>query len=311
MTGASGLLGANLALRARKRGWDVVAAYNAHAFRADGVTSVRADLLDSSAAEELVRGYRPDWVAHCAAATGVDWCEEHPDEAYRLNAKVPRRLAWMTAEVGARLVYVSTDSVFDGASGNYSEEDAPAPVNTYAATKLAGERAVLEEHDGALVVRTNIYGWNMQSKLSLAEWVLARLDAGETVPGFSDVFFSPMLADDLADAMLDLMDRRLGGMYHVAGSERCSKYDFAVRVAEIFGFDPRSVRPAEIDSVTLTAARPRDVSLNTDKIQRSLGRPMPDVSAGLMGFKRARDSGLANKIRSCRGDEIDVQVANR
>ena len=209
------------------------------------------------------------------------------------------------------MVYVSTDSVFDGASGDYSEADDPAPVNTYAATKLAGEEAVLEELEAALVVRTNIYGWNMQDKLSLAEWVLARLDAGETVPGFSDVFFSPMLVDDLADVMLDLMDRRLGGTYHVVGSERCSKYNFALRVAETFGLDRGLVRPTEIASATLTAARPRDVSLNTHKVERALGRPMPDVSAGLMGFKRARDSGLASEIKSCRGDKIDVQVANR
>ena len=300
-----------MTLQARDRGWDVIAAYNTHPFHARGVASVQADLTDVAVVERLVRGHAPGWIAHCAAVTDVDWCEKHSDQAYEMNAEMPGRLARAAAEVGAGMVYVSTDSVFDGASGNYSETDAPAPVNTYAAAKLAGERAVLKEHDAAVVVRTNIYGWNMQSKLSLAEWVLARLDAGDTVPGFSDVFFSPMLADDLADAMLDLMDRRLRGTYHVAGSERCSKYDFAVRVAEAFGFDPHSVRHTEIDSVTLAATRPKDVSLNTDKIQQSLGRPMPDVSAGLARFKEARDSGFSARIKSCREDEIDVQVANR
>ena len=311
ITGASGLLGGTLTLEARNRGWEVVAVYNTHAFHADGVTSVQADLADGGASERLVRRHRPDWIVHCAALTNVDWCEGHPDEAHRVNADVPRVLSRLACEVGARIVYISTDAVFDGATGDYSEEDAPAPVNVYATAKLAGETAVLEAHPAAAVVRTNIYGWNMQEKLSLAERILSRLEAGQTVPGFTDVFFSPMLADDLADVLLDLMDRRLSGPYHVVASEKCSKYDFAVRVAEVFGLDPSLVQPTPIDTVALSAQRPRDASLATGKMQKSLGRRMPDVRSGLLRFRAARDSGHAEKIKSCRGDEIDVQSANR
>jgi dTDP-4-dehydrorhamnose reductase len=138
---------------------------------------------------------RPAWIVHCAAATNVDWCESHPVECMRVNAEAAGALARAARSIGARLVYISTDSVFDGVSGGYRETDPVSPVNHYARSKASGESAVLDEIPDALVLRTNIYGWNLQSKHSLAEWALARLEGGEVVPGFRDVSFSPLLVN--------------------------------------------------------------------------------------------------------------------
>jgi dTDP-4-dehydrorhamnose reductase len=298
VTGASGLLGASVALLAREQGRQVVGLHHRHPVHIDGVKSLAADLADPAETRRVLLQVKPSIVVHCAAATNVDWCEEHPEEARRINVEMPAAIAELAAQSDAQLLYVSTDSVFDGERGNYAETDTPSPVNVYAKTKLQGEREVMRHHPTASIARVNLYGWNAQNKESLAEWILRQLALGNVVPGFSDVHFCPVLANDAAEIMLALLDQNLSGLYHIVGAERVSKYEFARRVAAIFGFDPGQVRPTRLADAKLKARRPRDTSLNTEKICAALGRPMPDVAAALHRFARLRESGYVDRIKS-------------
>jgi dTDP-4-dehydrorhamnose reductase len=298
VTGASGLLGASVILLAREQGREVVGLYNRHPVQVEGVKSLGADLAEPAEIRRIFLKFKPSIVVHCAAATNVDWCEGHPDEAHRINAKMPAAIAEMAAQSDARLLYVSTDSVFDGERGNYAETDTPSPVNVYAKTKLQGEREVLGQNPEALIARVSLYGWNAQNKESLAEWILKQLTLGNVVPGFSDVHFCPALANDVGETLLALLDQNLTGLYHVVGSERVSKYEFARRVALIFGFDPAKVLPTRLADAKLKARRPQDSSLNTGKICGALGRPMPDVETGLRKFAQLRESGYVDRIKS-------------
>ena len=298
VTGASGLLGSNFLVVAQRRGARLAAVSHRHSVRMPGVEAVRADLTDRRAVEDLCRAFRPRWIVHCAALTDVDRCEEHPEEARRVNAEVPGHLAEAARHVGAGLLYISTDGVFDGTAGQYAEGDAPAPVNVYAETKLAGEDAVRGALERHLIVRTNIYGWNLQEKLSLAEWILGRLETAQDVPGFRDAVFTPILVNDLSEVLLDMLDRGLIGVYHVAGSQALSKYEFALALAEEFALSRDLVRPASLAGSTLRASRPPNTSLQTAKVSRALGRPMPDATAGLRRFKALRDAGFVKRLKA-------------
>jgi dTDP-4-dehydrorhamnose reductase len=245
-----------------------------------------------------VMSLRPTRIVHCAAATNVDWCEEHPQEASVINAHASGVLGELAQELGAQLIYISTDAVFDGKRGHYRETDAPAPLNVYAESKLQGEQEVLGKNSAALIVRVNIYGWNAQNKFSLAEWVLAQLSSGKQVPGFTDVQFTPILANDLAEVLLTMLDRGLSGLYHVGGSEKISKFEFARRVALVFGFDPGLVVPARIAEARLRAKRAPDMSLNTGKVSAVLGYPMPDVESGLRRLCELKEAGYPQKLKS-------------
>lgn len=300
VTGASGLLGANLLWEVRGR-YDRVAVYYRHPIRLPGVVGVRADLTCSPEALELIEAYRPHWIVHCAALTNVDLCEEEPSEAHKVNVEMTEHLVSAARRTGARMLYISTDSVFDGVRGRYSEEDTPRPLNVYARTKLEGERVVRGNLDRSLVVRTNIYGWNAQNKDSLAEWLLGRLESGQQVPGFQDVFFTPILVNDLAKILLNMMDQALHGVYHVAGGERCSKFEFAQRLAEAFALEKTLVVPASLHTSHLRAPRPRDTSLVTEKVSRALGMRMPDVRQGLARFKALREDGFVSKLKAYQG----------
>ena len=199
-------------------------------------------------------------------------------------------MAEIAHKLNARFIYVSTDSVFDGKKGNYVETDLPAPLNVYAHSKLAGERETLERNPSTVVVRVNIYGWNAQNKESLAEWILGRLEKGEEVLGFTDVFFTPILVNHLVPILFQALQHELAGLYHVSGSERISKFEFARRLATAFGFDPGQVMPCQVKDMKLRAPRPLDISMDTDKIRTALGCSLPDVDAGLSEFRHLRDS---------------------
>jgi dTDP-4-dehydrorhamnose reductase len=297
VTGASGLLGSNLVAAIRKRRAEVVGISHSHGGKVFGVPLVRSDLRNERSTEELIQAFQPQWIIHCAAATNVDWCDENPVDAYRMNAEMTRIVVRAARRVGSGVVYISTDSVFDGERSYYSEVDAPSPINVYARSKLEGEKAVLAESETSLVVRTNIYGWNFLYKKSLAEWILENLMTGETFPAFRDMVFTPILVNDLSDAILDMIVRGATGVYHVAGSQSCSKLDFALRLANAFGLNETLVQPASISDSTLKAPRPKNTSLNVSKAVRILGRALPDADTGLRRFKELLDSGFVAQLR--------------
>jgi dTDP-4-dehydrorhamnose reductase len=298
VTGASGLLGASVLQSAVDLGWETLGICHRHVIRDPALRIATLDLTDASATRKLLSELRPDAIVHCAAASNVDWCEDNPKQAEAINVRASAVLADTAAALNARFIYISTDAVFNGTKGMYAETDIPAPLNVYARTKLAGERETARHHPTATIVRVNIYGWNAQNKESLAEWILNRLESGQDVPGFTDVFFTPILVNDLVTVLFAMVQQELTGLYHVVGSERISKFEFARRVATTFGFDLARVTPCQVQDMNLKARRPFDISLNSEKIKIALGRPMPDVDAGLRAFRELRDRQYPQLLKS-------------
>jgi dTDP-4-dehydrorhamnose reductase len=296
VTGASGLLGLSTALEAAKE-HDVFGQAHSHRLNAAAFSAIQADLLAPGALQRLLEDTQPDWVIHCAALANVDLCEENPAQARQLNSEVPRELAEYVARGGARLLHVSTDAVFDGQTGNYSEADLPNPLGVYASSKLAGEQAVAAANPQALIARVNLFGWSVSGQRSLAEFFFNNLSAKKTCMGFTDVFFCPMLANDLGNLFLKMLDAGLSGLYHATGSQCLSKYEFGVRVARRFGFDERLVIPASVQQSGLKAARSPNLSMRTDKLLHALGEPLPGVSTGLEKFYTQYQQGYPQEIR--------------
>lgn len=298
VTGASGLLGANLVLELARRKGPVVALYGCNPIVIEGVRSAACDLTDRPATQRLLGLLAPSLVIHCAAATNVDWCETHPRACLRINAEAAGDLAGQARAIGAAFVYISTDSVFDGVSGGYRETDPVAPVNSYARSKVAGEAAVRRAMPQALVLRVNLYGWDLQGRQRLAEWILSRLEGGQPVPGFRDVTFAPVLANQLAGWILDLTEADCAGIYHVASSDPCSKYDFARQIAEVFHLDPSLIRESRLEVSARSAPRPHHTWLRTEKVTAALGRSMPSIREGLEEFRALRENGFFQRLKA-------------
>ena len=298
VTGASGLAGANFMTLARATGREAAGVHHDHPVRFSGMESVSADLRDPSLALDVVRRFEPRWVIHCAGMTNVDGCEGNPAEAMRVNAEAAANVARAAERVGAGVVYFSTDSLFDGRGGPYAEDEPPAPLNVYARSKAEGEARVLAGASRALVVRTNFYGHNIREKADLAGWILGRLRAGDEVPGFTDVVCSPMLVNDLCATVFEMMDRGLCGVYNVCCRDGMSKFDLAREVADVFGLDASLVRPSSLARARLAAPRPADMTLDTSKAARALGRELPGIRQCLERYRDISREGLFG------GDEI-------
>lgn len=292
------MLGMSLMLTARDRGYDVTGLYRATPISVPDTTALQLDLTDFQATRELLFGLRPDLILHSAAEIRVDWCEDHASEAKRVNVDATAHLAETAFALGARLLYVSTDSVFDGSSGYYRESDPVAPPNVYARTKLEGERAVLDRLPSSTVARVTFYGWGGNHKSGMIDWILRELEQGKSLPGFADAVFCPILVNHLAEALLELAEHNVAGTFHAVGSESINKYEFAKRVAEKFGFNPDLVRRASLNDAAFKAARPRNCSLNIDKLTNLLGRNMPAVDEGLDRYAELRSGGYQAALDS-------------
>ncbi len=298
ITGGSGLLGSNLTLDLSRRRHEVTALYRQHAIGIDDVRALPCDLVDVTRTSRLLAEVKPAWIIHCAAATDLDWCESHSQECMRINAEVSGQLAATARSIGAGLVYISTDAVFDGAVGGYYESDPVCPVNLYARSKAAGEAVVTREMPEALILRSNIYGWNLQPKNSLAEWALSNLRKGELIRGFRDVTFSPVLVNDLAEWILELIASGCTGIYHVGSCDHASKYEFLCELAEVFDLDGALVLESSFQESQLTTPRPRNTWLHTDKVTDALRRRMPTIREGLKRFRALSESGFLSRLRA-------------
>lgn len=297
VTGANGLLGLNLSLEAMRSH----AVVGVDRGRLVGVPFevMQLDLTNSGAIARALEVSRAETVIHCAAIADVDACERDPELARRLNADLPGQLASECARRGTQLVHISTDAVFDGARpGEYTEDDEPHPRSVYAATKLAGERAVLGEHHGAIVVRVNFYGWSVTGARSLAEFFFNNLSVGKQSRGFTDVVFCPMFVSDLVAVLLRMVQHGLTGLFHAVGAEPMSKYEFGVAIARRFGFDEILIQPASVADAGLAARRAPNLRLSIHKLSTALKAEYPRFSTGMDEFYTQFQQGYPQRIHS-------------
>lgn len=289
ITGISGLLGLNLALKAREE-FEVSGACYQHSVALKGVPVWPLDLRSLQATETLLRRVRPDVVVHTAGLTNVEECETNPELAHQLNVVAARNVAAVAAGLGISLVHISTDHLFDGSRPWQEETDVPMPLNNYARTKWQGEQAVLEVNPAALVIRTNFYGWGTSARSSFSDWILRGLERRQELTMFTDVYFTPILIHDLADRMMALVRQGASGEFNVAGGERLSKYAFALQIAQVFGYPSEQIRPISVDEFVFNARRPKDMSLSSAKAEKRLGMPMPTAAQGLVGLRRLQQT---------------------
>jgi len=296
ITGASGLLGANLAVD-MSADWEVIAQYNKHRIASNRFESKQADLVQQNAAPGLLKQVQPDVIIHCAALTHVDTCEKEPELTFQLNAEMAESVAAAAKQVGAYMVHISTDAVFDGEAGGYVETDPVHPINVYARSKVEGEERVLAVYPEAAVLRVNIFGWNAQNKFSLAEWFLDQLENNRICKGFTDVFVTPALVNALVPLLEAMAEEKISGIVHAAGADCVSKHEFGVRIANTFDLDSGLIEPSTIEEVGLVAARANRLCLKSVRLESELGVKPLSLDAGLLKMRCLRKNGYTAALK--------------
>jgi dTDP-4-dehydrorhamnose reductase len=291
VTGVGGLVGSNLALACWARGHEVLGTYGARATVLPSIATRSMDVADGRAVGEALGAFSPEVAFHLAAMTHPDACALDPARCREVNVLGTRRVAEAARAGGAKVVFTSTDLVFDGTGSWYREEDVPRPLGEYARSKLAAEAEVLGAEVRGCVVRSAlVYGWGRAHGRSFAEGWLGRLRRGEALEAFADQWRCPVWVEDLCGALLDIALCDLRGVYHVAGPERCTRYEFAVALAEEFGIAPGLVRPGSAAEARLLDPRPRDVSMRIDKLRAAAAYAPRGVRDGLRRMRAIEGS---------------------
>jgi dTDP-4-dehydrorhamnose reductase len=299
LTGASGLLGINLAFEAIRE--HEVIGVDRGKLKSAPFPVVRADLTHRGVMDSVLDSTRPDWLINCAALANLEKCEQDPVQARNLNTDLPGELAVACAKRNIRFIHISTDAVFDGTKEGayaYTEEDEPSPPGTYSQTKLDGERAVTQVNSQAILARVNFYGWSLGGRRSLGEFFVNNLSEGKNVSGFTDVIFCPMLVNDTARLLLEMLQKNLTGLYNVLGPQPMSKYQFGLEVARTFGLREELISPQSVETSSLTAKRSHNLWLSIHKLSTDLGHEIPAFSTGLAEFYTQFQQGYPQKIRS-------------
>jgi dTDP-4-dehydrorhamnose reductase len=297
VTGASGLLGINLSMEAMRE--HEVIGVDRGTLKSAPFRVIQADLLQKRAIDSVLDASQPNWLINCAALASLEQCEEHPDHARILNAELPGELASVCAKKDICFIHISTDAVFDGTKENaYTEEDEPSPPGVYSQTKLDGEGAVQQANPQAIIARVNFYGWSLGGRRSLGEFFVNNLSQEKNVKGFTDITFCPMLVNDTARLLLEMLSKGLGGLYHVVGAQPMSKYQFGIQVARRFGLRESLITPQSVEASGLTAKRSHNLWLSTHKLSTDLGHEIPTFSTGLAEFYTQFQQGYPQKIRS-------------
>jgi dTDP-4-dehydrorhamnose reductase len=282
IAGATGMLGATLAPSLRAAGYDVVR--HSHA----GMGDVTCDLTDRQAAKALLDRVSPQAVVNLVALTNVDLCERELDRAYRLNVlTVENLVAALADREGAFLVQVSTDQVYDAPGPN--AEDNVRLTNAYAMTKYAGELAA--RLMPSAVLRTNFFGPSaVPGRDSFSDWVLAGLRARKPMAAFTDVVFNPVSMITLSRMIGVVLERPVQGVFNVGSHGALSKADFIHETARLYGLSDATVTRGLSTAAGLPAYRPKDMSMDCARFERTFGLTLPRLKDEMAELKRDGDA---------------------
>ena len=281
VTGANGFLGFNVPhvmksenLIALTRSGELPPGYSA---------ALQVDLTHISELREAIMKINPDYIVHAAALASHEECARNSELAYAVNADATRAIAEIAREIGSKMIYISTDAVFNGQRGDYSELDVPDPFSVYGASKLAGEYAIKDVDPTSLIIRTNFFGWSPNHTRSILEFFVNNLEAKNPINGYSDFTVSSIYVRYLLEHIQQLKNE--SGVWHVTSRDSLTKYEFGCQVADVFGLSSDLISPVTGQG---EVSRSRDISLNTDKFQGFLSNILaPGLSSQHEGIARA------------------------
>ena len=283
ITGAGGFVGGNIIVQAGKVGTILGLEKTPTDLARDNLIWHILDLQDSDALREIFTTVQPEVVVHTAALSDIDYCQAHHEEAERVNIGITRTLVELCAGAGVRMIYFSSDSIFDGRKGKYLEEDPPAPLHFYGKTKVQGEKLVQHGCDNWVIIRPSlIVGLPVLEAGNSFLWrMIKELKLGRTVAFPKQEIRSPLDVITLSRAVLELAGNDYRGILHICGNDTMNRFYMAQRIAGKLGYPADSVIDKEPAVNSGRARRPRDVSLNNARAKTVLATPMLDFDQAL------------------------------
>jgi len=297
ITGGSGLLALNWALDKRAQD-EVTLGIHTKNVSLSGINTCLLPLDSTDKIQRFFDNIKPNIVIHTAGLTNIEGCEANPDLAHYTNVELAKNVAKACSSNKVSLVHMSTDHLFSGEMHMVDEYQQVAPLNTYGRTKAEAEYRVLDVYPETLIVRTNFYGWGPSFKPSFSDVIIDSLRSNSALYLFQDVFYTPILIETLVNAVHDLLNQKVSGIFHVAGDERISKFEFGLEIAKLFNLDARLIKKDKFQNQHKLTCRPKDMSLSNQKVKSVLGRKLGGVKEQLLRLQQQETLGLAKEIKN-------------
>ena len=297
ITGGSGLFGLNFILQ-NTSNYNFSALQNNRKISLPNTELVHMRLDNLASIETGLKSHLPDFVIHAAGMTNVDDCEEDPTKANFINGTLAGNLAKISHELGIKFIHISTDHLFDGTSSFISEEMQTNPINAYGSSKALGEDLVIKNNPDSLIVRCNFFGWGPSYKASFSDFIINNLSSNTKIRLANDYYYTPCSTFGLIKSINSLIARDAEGIFNVVGSERISKYEFGLKVANIFDLSEGLIEKVTSESLELKTKRPSDMSLSDKKLINFLGKNIGIIDCSINELKEQLNSQLYNKIKT-------------
>ncbi len=279
--GGSGFVSTNL-IKYLPENWEIFATYNSNIIKSEKIKSFKINLLETpEKIIPIIQNIKPDYIIDTVAFPSVDFCEENHAIADKLHIHVTKIISKISNEINSKLLFLSTDAVFEGQlNKKYIETEITNPVNYYGFTKLKAEKIVLASSKNNVVLRTAvIYGAGIQSRFT--NWILSYLRDKKLVDPFVDQFNSPTLVDDLSQAILKILKNDISGLFHATGPTCVNRYDFAVMLANEFNLDSNLIKPVTSSQKKQNAPRPISTCLDSSKLEEEINFTFRDLKTGI------------------------------
>jgi UDP-4-amino-4,6-dideoxy-N-acetyl-beta-L-altrosamine transaminase/dTDP-4-dehydrorhamnose reductase len=279
-TGGSGLLAINWAI-CIANDFEVVLGLHRQYVSIPGIRLAWINMESVDAFSTVLEKIQPELVIHCAGLTNVEKCETDPLLAQHVNVELAVNVGIACKEKNIKLVYISTDHLVSGDKPLVTEEEPVSPMNRYAQTKSEAENRVLAISKNNLVIRTNFYGWGTVYRDSFSDFVISNLRKGKTISLFKDFFYTPILIEDLANVVMQLISFDANGIFNVVGNERISKLEFGTKLATRFGLDKGLIQAIRFSDRKDLIKRPIDLSLSNQKTKALLNKTFGNIDENI------------------------------
>jgi dTDP-4-dehydrorhamnose reductase len=287
ITGANGLLGQHLTRLLLDKNYQLVATSRGESrlpFQPSGNYTYREmDITNGIETFAVMDLEKPDVVVHAAAMTQVDDCELRPQHCERINVQGTSQILTDAETYSSHFIYISTDFVFDGEAGNYSEEDDTKPISLYGFTKLQAESMVQTSTIPFAIVRTCLVYGNLLkgTRSNIVSWVKESLEQGKTIQVVSDQLRTPTYVEDLAKGILLIIEQKATGIYHISGKDWLTPYDIALKTAAKFQLDAGKIVKVDAATFKQPGRRPLKTGFVIDKARNELGYEPMSFDEGL------------------------------
>lgn len=271
ITGGSGLFALNSAIELRNKHAVILGLHE----KKIALKGVSVDFINYSTVRSIKDSFdkiKPDLVIHAAGITNIEYCETNPESAYKVNVLLTEKIATVCKALDIKMVFISTDHLFSGESSLYYESQEHNPLNVYAKTKSEAEAKVCNINAGAIIVRTNFYGWGTSYRRSFSDYIINEIVNKNFVFLFKDVFYTPILISTLINTMLHLVDKNVDGVFNIVSNESISKYEFGIKLANKFNLDTSLIQEDYLKDRDNLVKRPLDMSLSNKKITQIINR---------------------------------------